>query len=74
MYLPRKFKIGIAVPPSNDVDVFSQDLGFIAIIEEGRLMGFNVSVGGGMGMTHGDPKTYPQVAQVIGFITPEQID
>jgi sulfite reductase (NADPH) hemoprotein beta-component len=73
VYLPRKFKIGIAVPPSNDVDVFSQDLGFIAIVEEGRLQGFNVSVGGGMGMTHGDPKTYPQVGQVIGFITPEQM-
>jgi sulfite reductase (NADPH) hemoprotein beta-component len=73
VYLPRKFKIGIAVPPSNDVDVFSQDLGLIAIIEEGRLKGFNVSVGGGMGMTHGDPKTYPQVSQVIGFCSPEQI-
>jgi sulfite reductase (NADPH) hemoprotein beta-component len=66
-YLPRKFKIGIAVPPSNDVDVFSQDLGFIAIVEEGELKGFNVAVGGGMGMTHGEPKTYPQVARVIGF-------
>jgi sulfite reductase (NADPH) hemoprotein beta-component len=73
VYLPRKFKIGMAVPPSNDVDVFSQDLGFIAIVEDGRLLGFNVSVGGGMGMSHGDPLTYPQVAQVIGFITPEQI-
>ncbi|MCY9668400.1 assimilatory sulfite reductase (NADPH) hemoprotein subunit [Paenibacillus alginolyticus] len=73
VYLPRKFKIGIAVPPSNDVDVFSQDLGFIAIVEDGRLKGFNVSVGGGMGMTHGDPLTYPQVAQVIGFITPDQM-
>ncbi|AHV97538.1 assimilatory sulfite reductase (NADPH) hemoprotein subunit [Paenibacillus sabinae] len=73
VYLPRKFKIGIAVPPSNDVDVFSQDLGLIAIIEDGRLAGFNVSVGGGMGMTHGDPKTYPQLAKVIGFITPEQL-
>ncbi|OXM87104.1 assimilatory sulfite reductase (NADPH) hemoprotein subunit [Paenibacillus rigui] len=73
VYLPRKFKIGMAVPPSNDVDVFSQDLGFIAIIEEGRLKGFNVTVGGGMGMTHGDPLTYPQVAQVIGFCTPEQV-
>ena len=73
VYLPRKFKIGIAVPPANDVDVFSQDLGFIAIHEEGRLLGFNVAVGGGMGMTHGDPKTYPQLARVIGFITPEQI-
>ncbi|CAM4420290.1 assimilatory sulfite reductase (NADPH) hemoprotein subunit [Paenibacillus tarimensis] len=73
VYLPRKFKIGIAVPPSNDVDVFSQDLGFIAIVEDGKLKGFNVSVGGGMGMSHGDPKTYPQVAQVIGFCTPEQV-
>lgn len=73
VYLPRKFKIGIAVPPSNDVDVFSQDLGFIAIVEDGRLKGFNVSVGGGMGMSHGDPLTYPQVAQVIGFITPDQM-
>mgnify|MGYP001291932936 CR=1 FL=1 len=73
VYLPRKFKIGIAVPPSNDVDVFSQDLGFIAIHENGRLLGFNVAVGGGMGMTHSDPKTYPQLARVIGFIEPEQI-
>lgn len=72
VYLPRKFKIGIAVPPSNDVDVFSQDLGFIAIHEKGRLLGFNVAVGGGMGMTHGDPQTYPQLARVIGFVTPEQ--
>ncbi|MCP3775980.1 assimilatory sulfite reductase (NADPH) hemoprotein subunit [Paenibacillus sp. MZ04-78.2] len=73
VYLPRKFKIGIAVPPSNDVDVFSQDLGFIAIHEKGRLLGFNVAVGGGMGMTHGDPQTYPQLARVIGFVTPEQV-
>ncbi|MCQ6560615.1 assimilatory sulfite reductase (NADPH) hemoprotein subunit [Paenibacillus mendelii] len=73
VYLPRKFKIGVAVPPSNDIDVFSQDLGFIAIIEEGRLKGFNISVGGGMGMTHGDTKTYPQIGQVIGFCTPEQV-
>lgn len=73
VYLPRKFKIGMAVPPSNDVDVFSQDLGYIAVIEDGRLKGFNVAVGGGMGMTHGDPLTYPQVGQVIGFCTPEQV-
>jgi len=73
VYLPRKFKIGMAVPPSNDVDVFSQDLGYIAIIEDGRLKGFNVTVGGGMGMSHGDPKTYPQVAKVIGFCLPEQV-
>ncbi|MBD7969380.1 assimilatory sulfite reductase (NADPH) hemoprotein subunit [Paenibacillus gallinarum] len=73
VYLPRKFKIGIAVPPSNDVDVFSQDLGLIAIVEDGKLKGFNVSVGGGMGMSHGDTKTYPQVGKVIGFCTPEQM-
>ncbi|GED01865.1 assimilatory sulfite reductase (NADPH) hemoprotein subunit [Bacillus atrophaeus] len=73
LYLPRKFKIGIAVPPSNDVDVFSQDLGFIAIVEEGKLIGFNVAIGGGMGMTHGDQATYPQLAKVIGFCKPEQM-
>lgn len=73
VYLPRKFKIGIAVPPSNDVDVFSQDLGFIAIVEDGKLKGFNVSAGGGMGMSHGDTKTYPQVGKVIGFCRPEQM-
>ncbi|MDL5142899.1 assimilatory sulfite reductase (NADPH) hemoprotein subunit [Bacillus atrophaeus] len=73
LYLPRKFKIGIAVPPSNDVDVFSQDLGFIAIVEEGKLVGFNVAIGGGMGMTHGDQATYPQLAKVIGFCKPEQM-
>ncbi|GGG54642.1 assimilatory sulfite reductase (NADPH) hemoprotein subunit [Paenibacillus radicis (ex Gao et al. 2016)] len=73
VYLPRKFKIGIAVPPSNDVDVYSQDLGYIAIVEKGKLVGFNVSVGGGMGMTHGDNQTYPQLARVIGFCTPDQI-
>lgn len=73
VYLPRKFKIGIAVPPSNDVDVFSQDLGYIAVVENGKLIGFNVSVGGGMGMTHGDTATYPQVAKVIGFCRPEQV-
>ncbi len=73
LYLPRKFKIGIAVPPSNDVDVFSQDLGLIAIVEEGKLIGFNLAIGGGMGFTHGDKATYPQVAKVIGFCTPDKI-
>ena len=72
-YLPRKFKVAIAVPPSNDVDVLAHDLGFIAIAEDGRLIGFNVSVGGGMGASHGDPTTYPRVADVIGFCTPDQV-
>ncbi|SEK47745.1 sulfite reductase (NADPH) beta subunit [Stigmatella aurantiaca] len=72
-YLPRKFKAAVVVPPLNDVDVFSQDLGFIAILENGALAGFNVAVGGGMGATHGDAATYPRLADVIGFITPEQL-
>ncbi len=71
-YLPRKFKIAVAVPPLNDVDVFGHDLGFIAIIEEGRLLGFNVAVGGGMGATYGDAATYPRLAEVIGFVPPER--
>lgn len=73
LYLPRKFKVGVAVPPANDIDVFSQDLGFIAIIEHDQLIGFNVAIGGGMGMTHGDTATYPQLAKVIGFCTPDQV-
>jgi len=73
VYLPRKFKIGIAVPPSNDIDVYSQDLGLIAIVENDKLVGFNVVVGGGMGMTHGDTSTYPQLARNIGFVTPDRI-
>lgn len=72
-YLPRKFKTVVAIPPYNDVDVFAHDLGFIAIIREGRLLGFNVTVGGGMGMTHGDPETFPRVADVIGFCFPQQV-
>jgi len=73
IYLPRKFKIGIAIPPSNDVDVFSQDIGLIAIIEDGKFIGFNVAVGGGMGMTHGDVHTYPQLGRLIGFCPPEKV-
>ena len=67
-YLPRKFKIVVAVPPSNDVDVFAHDLGYIAITDNtGNLAGWNVTVGGGMGMTHGEPETYPRTADVMGF-------
>ncbi len=67
-YLPRKFKTVVAVPPSNDVDVFAHDLGFIAILgKDGAVTGWNVSVGGGMGMTHGEPETYPRTAEVMGF-------
>ncbi|WP_239733242.1 assimilatory sulfite reductase (NADPH) hemoprotein subunit [Mammaliicoccus sp. J-M41] len=71
-YLPRKFKIGIAVPPSNDIDVYSQDIGLIAVIEDDQLVGFNVTVGGGMGMTHGDTKTYPQVGHLLGYFPKEE--
>jgi sulfite reductase (NADPH) hemoprotein beta-component len=67
-YLPRKFKIAIAVPPSNDVDVFAHDLGFIAVLDSnGDVQGWNVTAGGGMGMTHGEPDTYPRTADVMGF-------
>ena len=66
-YLPRKFKTVVAVPPSNDVDVFAHDLGFIAILDEtGDVTGWNVTVGGGMGMSHGEPDTYPRTADLMG--------
>jgi sulfite reductase (NADPH) hemoprotein beta-component len=72
-YLPRKFKIAVAVPPSNDVDVFAHDLGYIAILDEkGDIAGYNVTVGGGMGMTHGEPQTYPRTADVMGFCLPAE--
>ena len=71
-YLPRKFKIAIAIPPSNDVDIYAHCLSFIAIIEDEKIIGYNVSVGGGMGMTHGAEDTFPRLADVIGFITPDQ--
>lgn len=71
-YLPRKFKIAVAVPPSNDVDIYAHCLSFIAILEEGTIVGYNVSVGGGMGMTHGQKSTFPRLADVIGFITPDK--
>lgn len=72
-YLPRKFKITIAVPPSNDVDIYANCLSFIAIVEDGKLVGYNIAVGGGMGSTHGNEATYPRIADVIAFCTPEQV-
>ena len=73
-YMPRKFKIGFAVPPSNDIDVFAQDLGFIAIVgKTGGIEGWNVAVGGGMGMTHGEAETYPRIGDVLGFCRPEDV-
>lgn len=73
-YLPRKFKTGFALPPSNDVDVFSQDLGFIAIVEDGKLVGYNVTAGGGLGMNHGNVETFPRLADVLGFIPTDKVN
>jgi len=72
-YLPRKFKIGFVVPPSNDIDVYTQDLGFIAIGGPDGLEGFNVAIGGGMGRTENEPTTYPRLADVIGFIAKDRL-
>jgi sulfite reductase (NADPH) hemoprotein beta-component len=71
-YLPRKFKIAIAIPPNNDVDVFGNDLGLIAIVENNELKGFNIAIGGGLSSTHGNPATYPRLATVIGFVSEEE--
>ena len=71
-YLPRKFKIAIAIPPNNDVDVFGNDLGLIAIIENNELRGFNIAIGGGLSSTHGNPATYPRLGTVIGFVSGEE--
>jgi sulfite reductase (NADPH) hemoprotein beta-component len=72
-YLPRKFKIAIAVPPENDVDVYAHDLGFVAIVEQGRIIGYNVLVGGGMGMTHRTPATFPRLSTLAGFCAAEDV-
>jgi len=71
-YLPRKFKIAIAIPPSNDVDVFTNDIGLIAVIEDNQLKGFNIAVGGGLATTHGNPNTYSRLGTVIGFTDTEE--
>ncbi|MCX4186877.1 NADPH-dependent assimilatory sulfite reductase hemoprotein subunit [Methylophaga sp. OBS4] len=68
MYLPRKFKVGYVIPPINDVDIFAQDVGFIAIVENNRLLGFNLCVGGGMGKLDSRSDSYPRLATEIGFI------
>ncbi len=72
-YLPRKFKTGFAIPPNNDVDIFTNDMSFVAVIEGGRLVGYNLLVGGGLGTSHGNKATYPRLADVIGFLTREQV-
>jgi sulfite reductase (NADPH) hemoprotein beta-component len=72
-YLPRKFKTAFAIPPVNDVDVFTNCLGFIAIVENDQLVGYNLAVGGGMGRSHGNEETYPRLADVLGFFTPDKL-
>jgi len=73
VYLPRKFKVAFVIPPVNDLDVFTNCLGFIAVVENDRLVGYNLSVGGGMGRSHGNQATYPRLADVIGFFTPDKV-
>lgn len=71
-YLPRKFKIAIAIPPNNDVDVLANDVGLIAIVENDKLVGFNIAAGGGLSATHGNAQTYPRLATVLGFVEGEE--
>jgi sulfite reductase (NADPH) hemoprotein beta-component len=72
-YMPRKFKIAICIPPNNDVDVFGNDIGLIAIIEDNKLKGFNVAIGGGLSTTHGNPETYARLGTVIGYVDTEKV-
>jgi sulfite reductase (NADPH) hemoprotein beta-component len=72
-YLPRKFKIGIAIPPNNDIDVLTNDVGLIAIIEDDKLIGFNIAAGGGLSATHGNANTYPRLATVLGFVSTDNV-
>src|SRR5262245_31602539 len=72
VYLPRKFKVGFALPDDNSVDIFAQDMGFLGILEQNKLVGFNLYAGGGMGMTHGNANTFPHLAQPICYITLDQ--
>jgi sulfite reductase (NADPH) hemoprotein beta-component len=73
-YLPRKFKVAFAIPPLNDIDVLTNCLGFIAIEENGELVGYNLCAGGGLGMSHGNKETFPRIADVIGFVKPQDIE
>src|SRR5438876_104045 len=72
-YLPRKFKTAFVVPPVNDIDIFTNDLGFIAILENDQLAGYNFAVGGGMGRSHGNAQTEPRMEHVLGFVTTDQL-
>ncbi|GKW25244.1 sulfite reductase [NADPH] hemoprotein beta-component [Pectobacterium carotovorum subsp. carotovorum] len=70
-YLPRKFKTTVVIPPQNDIDLHANDLNFVAIADNGRLVGFNVLVGGGLSIAHGDKETYPRTASELGYISIE---
>ncbi len=72
-YLPRKFKAAFVIPPTNDVDLYANCLGFIAIIEDGQLVGYNLAAGGGMGRSHGNDATYPRMADVVGFLPKDKV-
>jgi sulfite reductase (ferredoxin) len=68
VYLPRKFKTGLALPEDNCIDVYAQDLGFLAIVRDNEVIGYNVLVGGGMGMTHGNAETFPFLGKPICYV------
>lgn len=72
-YLPRKFKIGVAIPQDNTIDVLTNDLGLIAVYEGDTLVGYNVAIGGGLGMTHNKKGTYPRLATIIGSVGPDEM-
>ncbi|MBI2803628.1 MAG: NADPH-dependent assimilatory sulfite reductase hemoprotein subunit [Planctomycetes bacterium] len=72
LYLPRKFKVAFALPDDNSTDLFAQDLGFLADVKDGAIVGYNVHAGGGMGMTHGNANTFPHIAQAVCYVTPDQ--
>src|SRR5205807_1137938 len=73
LYLPRKFKVVFALPEDNSTDLFAQDLGFLAHVENGTIAGYNLHAGGGMGMTHGNASTFPYIAKPICYIAPDQV-
>ena len=72
-YLPRKFKIGLAIPEDNTIDVLTNDLAIVALFEGERLTGYNFLLGGGHGMTHNNPKTYPRLASPVAFVEPDDL-
>jgi len=73
-YLPRKFKTAFVIPPLNDIDIFTNDLGFVVIAENGHVSGYNLLAGGGMGMSHGNAQTFPRLADVVGFLRPADVE